>query len=51
LELGRKILQKYGVEPAIIQAMESHHEDYPFLTPESLIVTAADTRVIKIRNS
>ncbi len=42
LELGRKILQKYGVEQAIIKAMESHHEDYPFSTPESLIVAAAD---------
>ena len=42
LELGRKILQKYEVEPAIVKAMESHHEDYPFSTPESLIVAAAD---------
>lgn len=42
LELGRKILQKYGVEQAIITAMESHHEDYPFSTPEALIVAAAD---------
>ena len=42
LELGRKILQKYGVEQAIVKAMESHHEDYPFSTPESLIVAAAD---------
>ncbi len=42
LELGRKILQKYGMDPAIVKAMESHHEDYPFSTPESLIVAAAD---------
>ncbi len=42
LELGRKILQKYGIDQAIIKAMESHHEDYPFSTPESLIVAAAD---------
>lgn len=42
LELGRKILQKYGVEQAVIKAMESHHEDYPFSTPESYIVAAAD---------
>ena len=42
LELGRKILQKYGIEQAIVKAMESHHEDYPFSTPESLIVAAAD---------
>ncbi|MDP3003907.1 MAG: ribonuclease Y [Candidatus Azambacteria bacterium] len=42
LELGRKILQKYEIDQAIIKAMESHHEDYPFSTPESLIVAAAD---------
>ena len=42
LELGRKILQKYGINPEVVQAMESHHEDYPFATPESFIVAAAD---------
>ena len=42
VELGRKILQKYGVDEAIIQAMQSHHEEYPYSTPESYIVTAAD---------
>ncbi len=42
VELGRKILAKYGVEPAVITAMESHHEDYPFTSPEAYIVTTAD---------
>ncbi|MDO8601731.1 MAG: ribonuclease Y, partial [bacterium] len=42
VELGMKILAKYGVGPEIIDAMKSHHEDYPFATPESYIVTAAD---------
>ncbi|MEK7134966.1 MAG: ribonuclease Y [Patescibacteria group bacterium] len=42
IELGRKILKKYGIDEAVIRGMESHHEDYPFSTPESLIVTAAD---------
>ena len=42
IELGRKILKKYGIDEMIIRAMESHHEDYPFATPESFIVTAAD---------
>ncbi|MFH1393008.1 MAG: ribonuclease Y [Patescibacteria group bacterium] len=42
LELGRKILQKYGINPEVVQAMESHHEDYPFATPESFVVAAAD---------
>ncbi|MEK7611899.1 MAG: ribonuclease Y [Patescibacteria group bacterium] len=42
VDLGRKILKKYGVDQAVIHAMESHHEEYPFATPESFIVTAAD---------
>ncbi len=42
VELGMKILAKYGVSNEIIDAMKSHHEDYPFATPESYIVTAAD---------
>ena len=42
LELGRKILQKYGIEAPVVKAMESHHEDYPFETLESYIVAAAD---------
>ncbi len=42
VELGMKILAKYGVSSDVIDAMKSHHEDYPFATPESYIVTAAD---------
>ena len=42
VELGRKILKKYGVDEGVIKAMESHHEEYPFSTPESFIVAAAD---------
>ena len=42
VELGRKILKKYGIDERVIRAMESHHEEYPFSTPESYIVTAAD---------
>ena len=42
VEIGRKILKKYGVAEEVIKAMEAHHEDYPFATPESYIVAAAD---------
>ena len=42
IELGRKILKKYGISEEVIKAMESHHEDYPFATSESFIVAAAD---------
>ncbi len=42
VELGRKILKKYGIAEAVIRAMEAHHEEYPFSTTESFIVAAAD---------
>lgn len=42
VELGRKLLKKYGVDDRIIQGMEAHHEEYPYSTPESFIVAAAD---------
>lgn len=42
VEIGRRILQKFGVSEKVIQAMQSHHEEYPYETPESLIVQVAD---------
>ena len=42
VELGIKILKKYNIDERVIQAMMSHHEDYPFASPEAYIVTAAD---------
>lgn len=42
VDLGRKILKKYGIKEEIIQAMQSHHEDYPYASPEAYVVTAAD---------
>ncbi len=42
VEIGRKILQKFGVDEQVIHAMESHHEEYPYTTLESRIVQAAD---------
>lgn len=43
VEIGRRILQKFGVDPQIIQAMQSHHEEYPYETLESIIVQTADS--------
>jgi ribonuclease Y len=43
VEIGRRILEKFGVEPRIIQAMQAHHEEYPYETPESIIVQVADS--------
>lgn len=42
VEIGRKILEKYDVDEAIIKAMQAHHEEYPYETPESIIVQVAD---------
>jgi ribonuclease Y len=42
LEIGRKILQKYKFDERIIQAMQSHHDDYPVEIPEAYVVNAAD---------
>src|SRR3989338_786523 len=38
VEIGRRILQKFGASEKIIQAMQSHHEEYPYETLESYIV-------------
>jgi ribonuclease Y len=42
VEIGRKILAKYGVDERIILAMQAHHEEYPYETVESIIVQVAD---------
>ncbi|MCK4525721.1 MAG: HDIG domain-containing protein, partial [Candidatus Andersenbacteria bacterium] len=42
VEIGRNILGKFGVSEDIIKAMQSHHEDYPFETTESVIIRVAD---------
>ena len=42
VEIGRRILAKFGVEKEVIQAMQSHHEEYPYETLESIIVQTAD---------
>ena len=41
-EIGIKILEKFGVEPEIVTAMKSHHEEYPSESLEATIVQAAD---------
>ena len=42
VEIGRKILQKFGMDERVIHAMESHHEEYPYTSLESRIVQTAD---------
>ena len=42
VELGIKILKKYNISEKVIEAMQSHHEDYPYARSEAYVVTAAD---------
>jgi ribonuclease Y len=42
VEIGIRILQKYGVDEKVILAMRAHHEEYPYETPESIIVQVCD---------
>jgi ribonuclease Y len=42
VDIGIKILEKFGVEKEVIDAMKSHHEEYPYTTLESILVQAAD---------
>lgn len=42
VEIGLKILNKFNMPKEVIDAVKSHHEDYPFETQESFIVAAAD---------
>lgn len=42
VDIGRRLLEKFGVEPSVVLAMQSHHEEYPYETPEAIIVQVAD---------
>ncbi|OHA17925.1 MAG: ribonuclease Y [Candidatus Taylorbacteria bacterium RIFCSPHIGHO2_01_FULL_46_22b] len=42
VEIGRRILQKFGVSEEIVKSMQAHHEEYPYETLESRIVQTAD---------
>ena len=42
VEIGRRILQKFGAPEEVVKAMQAHHEEYPYVTVESRIVQTAD---------
>jgi len=42
VEIGKRILEKFGAPENIIKAMQSHHEEYPHETLESVLVKVAD---------
>jgi len=42
VDIGIRVLQKFGVEEEVIKAMRAHHEEYPYETTESVLVQTAD---------
>ncbi len=42
VDIGIKILQKFGENEDVIKAMKSHHEEYPAESLEAIIVKTAD---------
>ena len=42
IDIGIRILQKFGADPRIITAMKSHHDDVPHESIEAVIVQTAD---------
>lgn len=42
VEIGIKLLEKFGVHEDVILAMRAHHEEFPYETIESRIVQTAD---------
>ncbi|MDD2730634.1 MAG: ribonuclease Y [Candidatus Portnoybacteria bacterium] len=42
VEIGKMILQKFGLPEEVIKVMQSHHEEYPYESVEAVIVQVAD---------
>ncbi len=42
VDIGIRVLEKFGVEESVVTAMKSHHEEYPYESIESVIVQTAD---------
>ena len=42
VDIGIKILEKFDKDEEVIQAMKSHHEEYPYETLEAVLVQVAD---------
>lgn len=42
VDIGIKILEKFGVESEVISAIKSHHEEYPYENLEAILVQTAD---------
>lgn len=42
VNIGIKILEKFGMAKEVINGMRSHHDEYPYASPIAYLVTAAD---------
>lgn len=42
VQIGMRILRKFGADERIVTAMKSHHEEYPYESLEAVIVQTAD---------
>ncbi|MFH0987624.1 MAG: ribonuclease Y [Patescibacteria group bacterium] len=42
VEIGIRVLEKFGLEEGVIKAMRSHHEDYAYESVEAMLVQVAD---------
>lgn len=42
VDIGKRILQKFNIGQEVIEAMQSHHEEYPASSLEGIIIQAAD---------
>jgi ribonuclease Y len=42
IDIGIKVLEKFGADPRIVTAMKSHHDDCPHETVEAVIVQVCD---------
>lgn len=42
VEIGMRILEKFGAEKEVIDAMKSHHEQFPYESVEAILVQTAD---------
>ncbi len=41
-DIGIKILEKFGIEKEVVEAMKAHHEEYPAESLEAILVKTAD---------
>lgn len=42
VEIGRRILQKFGADEDVVKAMQAHHGEYPYESAEAILVQVAD---------